>query len=182
MTQQVVCSERAMKHLARRDRRLAAVMERMGSLERRAYPDVFTALLRSVVSQQISKAAAASVWGKVTERFAPLTPETLGKASPEDLRACGLSLGKVRYFEDICHAALRGELEDSTFENLSDDEVVARLSALRGVGVWTAEMVLIFCLGRPDVVSWGDLAIRRGMTVLYGYETLTRDGTLMVAA
>lgn len=112
MTQQVVCSERAMKYLARRDRRLAAVMERIGPLERRAYPDVFTALLRSVVSQQISKAAAASVWNRVMERFVPLTPQVLGRASPEDLRECGLSIGKVRYFGDICQAALRGDLED----------------------------------------------------------------------
>lgn len=175
MTSTVVCSERAVKHLKKKDKAMAAVMERIGPIERAAYPDPFVSLLRSTVSQQISKAAAASIWARVNERFNPLTPEGIAAATEDDLRQCGLSFRKVEYMKGISESALAGDLERADLERLSDDDVIARLTALRGVGIWTAEMFLIFTLGRPDVVSWGDLAIRRGMAVLYGYEALTKE-------
>lgn len=175
MTSVVVCSEEAMRHLGKKDKGMAAVMERIGPIQRAAFPDPFTSLLRSTVSQQISKAAAASVWARVNERFNPLTPEGIVAAAEDEMRQCGLSFRKVEYMKGISEAALAGELDRADLEGLSDDEVIARLTALRGVGIWTAEMFLIFTLGRPDVVSWGDLAIRRGMAVLYGYETLTKE-------
>lgn len=171
----IICCDEALGYLRARDKKLAAAIDRIGPLEREAFPDLFTALLRSIVSQQISKAAAATVWGRMKERFTPLTPSVVLAAEVEEVRQCGLSLRKVAYIRGIAEAALRGDLDQRTLEALDDDEVIRHLSSLRGVGVWTAEMLLIFTLGRPDVVSWGDLAIRRGMTILYGHKTLTKN-------
>ena len=174
MTPLMVCNEEALAYLSRKDKKLGAAIERIGPLEREGFPDLFTALIRSIVSQQISKAAAATVWGRMKERFCPLTAENLLSASFEDIQSCGLSMKKVTYMQGIAEADLRGELNQKELEALDDDEVIKKLSSIKGVGVWTAEMLLIFTLGRPDVVSWGDLAIRRGMAYLYGHRELTR--------
>ncbi|MGI6253856.1 MAG: DNA-3-methyladenine glycosylase family protein [Aminivibrio sp.] len=174
MTSLFVCGEEALAWLSGRDKKLGAAIERIGPLEREGFPDLFTALIRSIVSQQISKAAAATVWGRINDKFRPLTAETLLEASFDDIQSCGLSMRKVTYMQGIAEAALRGEINRKELEALDDDGVIKKLSTLKGVGVWTAEMLLIFTLGRPDVVSWGDLAIRRGMTYLYGHKELTR--------
>ncbi len=171
----IICCDEALGYLRARDKKLAAAIDRISPLEREAFPDLFTALLRSIVSQQISKATAATVWGRMKERFTPLSPGVVLAVEVEEIRQCGLSLRKVAYMRGIAEATLRGDLDRRTLEALDDDEVIRHLSSLRGVGFWTAEMLLIFTLGRPDVVSWGDLAICRGMTILYGHKTLTKN-------
>ena len=95
-------------------------------------------------------------------------------AGDEALRGCGLSLRKAGYLREAARAALEGRLDGAELAAMSDREVVDRLTALPGVGVWTAEMLMIFSMQRPDVVSYGDLAIRRGVMRLYGLESLSR--------
>jgi DNA-3-methyladenine glycosylase II len=149
-------------------------MEEIGIIERNVTPDLFTALVASVASQQISAKAAETVWRRMEERFGAATPETIATASAESIQQCGMSMRKAGYIKGIGEAVADGRLDPEGLRDLSDDDVIARLSALNGVGVWTAEMILIFSMERPDVVSWGDLAIRRGMMKLYGLETLDR--------
>ena len=91
-----------------------------------------------------------------------------------EIQQCGLSMRKARYIHGASRAVAMQELMLEEFPSLPDAEIISRLSALDGIGVWTAEMLLIFSLQRPDVVSWGDLAIRRGMMALYGLSSLTR--------
>jgi DNA-3-methyladenine glycosylase II len=91
------------------------------------------------------------------------------------MRECGLSGRKIDYIKRIPDAALRGEIDVSCFHNMTDEEIIRQLSSLHGIGVWTAEMLLLFSLRRPDIVSWGDQAIRRGMMNLYGLKTLTKS-------
>lgn len=162
-------------HLRRRDRRLGQAIDRLGMLEAEMYPDLFTALVSSVVGQQISGKAAATVWGRVVERFAEITPARLDQAAVEDIQSCGMSFRKAEYVKGIAHACASGELDLEGAKQLPDREFIARLSSLRGIGTWTAEMMLIFSLNRMDVVSWNDLAIRRGMGLLYGVEPITKD-------
>jgi len=138
------------------------------------YPDLFTALVSSVVGQQISGKAAATVWNRVVERFGEITPSRLDQASLEEVQSCGMSFRKAEYVKGIAAACANGGLDLEDLKVLSDEEVVKALSSLKGIGPWTAEMMLIFSLGRKDVVSWGDLAIRRGMMSLYGLESLSR--------
>ncbi|MFZ5425508.1 MAG: DNA-3-methyladenine glycosylase family protein [Thermodesulfobacteriota bacterium] len=162
------------EHLKRRDATLGEAMDRLGRVEREVTPDPFQALLRSVVAQQISAKAAATVWTRIREMLGEVTPARVAEAGAEALKRCGLSLRKASRIHAIGRAAARGEVDFEGLRALNDAEVVARLTALPGVGAWTAEMLLIHCLERPDVVSRGDLAIRRGMMRLYRLDSLPR--------
>ncbi|KLU58776.1 DNA-3-methyladenine glycosylase 2 [Peptococcaceae bacterium CEB3] len=161
-------------HLKERDEKLGAVIERIGPIRRDIVPDPFEALILSVVNQQISKQAAQTVWDRLCALLGTVTAERLDGVAPARLRACGLSDRKVGYLKGIAEAALR-RIEFAGLSELTDREIIETLSALPGVGVWTAEMFLIFSLCRPDVVSYGDLAIRRGMMKLYGLTELPRE-------
>lgn len=161
-------------YLTQQDPALGQAIERIGMLERPVIPDPFAALVHSVVAQQISGKAAATVSRRLVERLGAITPATVGAAPLEDIQRCGLSLRKASTIKGLSDAVAEGALDLDALPTLPDDEVIARLSALRGIGVWTAEMILIFSLQRPDVVSWGDLGIRRGMMTLYGRDDLDR--------
>lgn len=163
------------EYLTRRDKILGAAMDRLGMIRRKVMPEPFPALVKSIVGQQISSKAMDTVYGRLVEALSGVTPASVAGADVEVIQKCGLSLRKARYIKGIGEAALRGEVDFSRFSEMSDDEVIARLTSLPGVGIWTAEMLLIHSMQRPDVVSWGDLAIRRGMMRLYGLDTLTRE-------
>jgi len=152
------------------------VVERAGALEptgpgSQGRPaDLYGALVRSIVGQQLSVLAARSIFGRLTERFGGRTPtpEEVLADDPEELRAaCGLSRGKVSFLRSLAEHALSGELELDRLTDLPDDEVIAELVAVKGIGVWTAHMFLIFTLARPDVLAWGDLGVRRAAERLY---------------
>lgn len=163
------------EHLKRRDKKLGAAIDRLGPLEREVTPDPFLALVMSVVGQQISSKAADTVWARLQEALSGVTPESIANAPFEHIQQCGLSFRKARYIKGIGEAACGGTLDCTLLDAMPDDEVIKTLSSLPGIGVWTAEMVLIFSLRRPDVVSWGDLAIRRGMMNLYGRKSLSKE-------
>jgi 3-methyladenine DNA glycosylase/8-oxoguanine DNA glycosylase len=162
-------------YLRKKDKRLGRAIDEIGIIERPVTPDLFTALVSSIISQQISAKAAVTVRSRMQERLGAITPETIASASVEEIQQCGLSTRKAGYIKGIGMAIVQEELDISGLHELSDEEVIARLSALKGVGTWTAEMLLIFSMERPDVVSWDDLAIRRGMMKLYGHKTLTKE-------
>ena len=161
-------------HLRKNDKKLGAAMDRIGLIERPVNPDLFAALVGSIVAQQISAKAAQTVWNRLEERLLLVSPASVCAASHEDVQQCGLSMRKVGYIKGIAAAVQGGNLDLALLAHMPDEEVVSSLITLPGVGVWTAEMMLIFSLQRPDVVSWGDLAIRRGMMTLYGYEKLEK--------
>lgn len=161
-------------YLAERDPVLGRAIRRIGPIERRVTPDLFEALAGSIVGQQISGKAAETVWRRLNALTGGVTPQSIVQAAVEALRGCGLSLRKVGYLQEAARAALEGRLDEKELAAMSDREVVDRLTALPGVGVWTAEMLMIFSMQRPDVVSFGDLAIRRGVMRLYGLESLSR--------
>lgn len=161
-------------HLRQNDDVLGAAIDRIGPIERSLTPDVFAALVLSVVGQQISNKAAETVGRRLTECVGTLSPAHIVDKSVEELQQCGLSFRKVAYIRGIAEAARDGTLDIAALPAMTDDAVIRHLTALPGIGVWTAEMLLIFSLARPDVVSWGDLAIRRGMARLYERDELTR--------
>jgi len=165
----------SIEYLQKKDKKLGAAIERIGRVERQVIPDLFTALVHSIVGQQISKQAAATVWNRVQEYFGEITPARVAVASSEEIQQLGISLRKATYIKGVAEAALEGSLDLDRLNSLPDGEIIERLSSLHGVGVWTAEMMLIFSMQRPDVVSWGDHAIRKGMMNLYGLTELTRE-------
>ena len=161
-------------HLSRRDRRLGRAIGRIGKIERPVMPDPFKALVHSIVAQQVSRKAADTVWMKLNERLSDVTPLKVAGTDVFAIQKCGLSMRKARYIKGIGEAAMSGRLDILKLKQMPDEEVIEKLSSFPGIGVWTAEMLLIFSLCRPDVVSWGDLAIRRGMTKLYGLKALSK--------
>ncbi len=143
--------------------------------------DHYGALVRSIASQQLSVLAARAIYGRLTERFggrAP-TPQEILDDDPEQLRAAaGFSRAKVGYLRSLAEHVLSGELELDRLDELSDDDVTAELVAVKGVGVWTAHMFLMFQLERPDVLPVGDLGIRRAIERAYGLDDLPDPPTI----
>ena len=170
----LTCPPEALAHLARRDKKMAAVIEQIGPIEREGYGNLFYALAHSIAGQQISGKALASIWQRVTALVGDITPERMAAQPPKALQACGLSFRKVEYVLDMTRKVLDGELDLAAIAALPDDEVIARLVALRGIGAWTAEMMLLFCLRRPDILSFGDLGIHRGLRMLYRHKAIDR--------
>lgn len=176
-------SAKARKALAASDPTMAALIERVGKidlatrLKRRQEerpPDAYGALLRAIVGQQLSTKAARTIYLRVLDLFGGTTPspEQLLEASEEDLRACGLSGRKTEYVRDLAAHVISGELELGRLEELGDEEVIEEIVAVRGLGQWTAEMFLLFHLQRPDVLSGGDLGIRKAVQVEYGLKEM----------
>lgn len=162
-------------YLRKNDKKLKAAIDGIGLIEREVIPDLFTALVNSIVSQQISAKAAATIWNRLLIKLGEINPVNISTASVTDIQSCGITNRKAAYIKGIGDAVVHGSLDLSSFHQLSDEEVIKQLSALNGVGKWTAEMLLIFSMQRPDVVSWGDLAIQRGMMKLYGLNSLSKE-------
>ncbi len=162
-------------YLKNRDKILGKAMDEIGIIQREVIPDLFIAIIRNIVGQQISIKAATTVWNRIQQHFTEITPETIMKATVEEIQQCGMSARKASYIKGVAQAIVQGDLNLSELHDLSDSEVIKRLSSLKGIGVWAAEMLLIFSMQRPDVVSWGDLGIRRGMMTLYSLEELTKE-------
>ncbi len=171
------------KALASADPVMAALIERIGEIDletrlrRRSEerpPDAYGALLRAIVGQQLSTKAARTIYLRVLDVFdgATPTPEQLLEASEEELRGAGLSGRKVEYLRDLASHVLSGELELDALDQLPDEEAIEEIVAVRGLGRWTAEMFLLFHLERPDVLSGGDLGIRKAVQVEYELEEM----------
>ena len=166
--------QKEIDYLSKKDKKLGAAIERIGHIKREVRPDVFVALVKSVISQQISTKAADTVWLRLNEMCQP-SAENIYSLKCEDIQSCGMSMRKAEYIHNIAAAAVNKAVDFDAFSQMSDEEVIQILSALKGIGVWTAEMLLIFSLCRPNIVSYGDLAIRRGMMRLYGHNELPKE-------
>ncbi|MDI6813686.1 MAG: DNA-3-methyladenine glycosylase [Desulfitobacteriaceae bacterium] len=167
--------QKEIDYLKHRDKKLGAAIDMIGLIKREITPDPFTALVSSVVSQQISNKAAATVWNRLQTLLGNITPESIAQTERSAIQGCGMSERKAGYIKGIADAATSGIVDFNGLHTLTDEEIIKRVSSLRGVGVWTAEMLLIFSLCRPDVVSYKDLAICRGMMNLYGLDEFPKE-------
>ena len=171
--------QEAVEHLRHADDTLRQIIDERGPLDletrTRGRPsDAYGALLRSIVGQQLSTKAARSIYGRLIEQFggrAP-TPQELLDADPEVVRSAGLSRPKVNYLRSLAEHVVSGELELDRLQERGDEEVTREVTAVKGLGQWTADMFLIFHLGRPDVLPVGDLGVRRAVERAYGLEAL----------
>jgi DNA-3-methyladenine glycosylase II len=167
------------RELMRADKVLRRLMEERGPIDpeidrRGSRPDPWEALARAIVGQQLSTLAARSIWEKLVGQYGGKLPppEALLRKRKETLRKAGLSNAKVEFLRDLAAHVKDGRLDLKRLAKLPDEDVVAELIEVKGVGRWTAEMFLIFHLGRPDVVSVGDLGIRRAVQISYGMKEL----------
>lgn len=163
---------RARRHLTRRDPVLGGLIARVGRCTLRPGGDAFEALVRAVVAQMISTAAARSVYARLEATVGEMTPANLLAAGAERVRAAGLSGAKVRALTDLSNHVVSGQLPLAHLPELDDEEVIDRLVDVRGIGRWTAEMFLIFSLGRLDVLPVDDLGLRAGVKEHFGLAQL----------
>ena len=167
------------RELSKADPRIGRLIDDGGPIDpdtdrRGSRPDAYEALIRAIVGQQLSTKAARTIWGRVLDLFDGKTPapDEVTAVDPERLREAGLSWSKVSYVRDLAEHVSDGELELERLLELPDEDVIEELTAIKGIGRWTAEMFLIFHLGRPDVVSTGDLGIRRAAQLAYGLDEM----------
>jgi DNA-3-methyladenine glycosylase II len=163
----------------KKDTKFAPLLKRHGQPDLSRYHggiNIFQSLLRSIVFQQISGSAARSIHGRLLDLFPRKhpTPELLLKIRAPKLRACGLSIQKIVYVKDLAARCLDGTINPKKFPRMTSQEIVDHLIVVKGIGVWTAQMMLIFNLHRLDILPVGDLAIRKGFKRVYG---LTSDPT-----
>ena len=172
--------ETARRSLRRRDPILGAVIRRVGPCEMRARGDPYRSLLRSVVYQQLAGAAAAAIAGRLRRHFGGRypRPEVLLAARDADLRSAGLSRQKIATLQAVAAAFADGTLSNRGLRRMGDDEVVEAVTRIKGIGEWTAHMILMFSLGSPDVLPVGDYGVRKGAQHLYGLPALPRRAEL----
>lgn len=179
-------TRQAVRHLRRADHRLAALIARVGPLRMNLRPALspFEALLRAITYQQLSGKAAATIHGRLLDLFPEgLAPESLLALPEAALRGAGLSHNKLLAVRDLATKTLDGSVPDFTvMDALTDDEIIERLTVVRGIGRWSVEMLLMFTLGRPDVLPVDDLGIRKGFQLVYGMKRLPAAVTLRRAA
>lgn len=167
--------EAEIRHLKDRDPVLGAAADAIGPVRRQVIPDLFEALVHSIIGQQISTKAHITVWQRLKSSLGAVTPQRVLALSEDVLRGFGISLRKIRYIQNAAEKVLSRQLDIQALKLLPDEEVCRELTALSGVGVWTAEMLMIFSLQRPDILSFGDLGIQRGLRMLYGLPSVSRS-------
>jgi DNA-3-methyladenine glycosylase II len=166
--------EKEIEYLKRKDKRLGAAIDKIGHICREVDTDIFSSVVHHIVGQQISSAALKTVWMRLAAKLGAVNSETVCSVSREDIQSCGITFKKADYIKDFAEKVHCGEFDIDALRDMPDAEVEVTLSALKGIGVWTAEMLMIFCLQRPNVVSYGDLAIQRGMRMLYHHREIDR--------
>ena len=160
---------KAVNHLKKSDAVLASVITRVGACKVTYREPTFEALARSIVFQQLSTKAARTIYGRFEEAAGgKVTPEAIQNLSVSEMRRCGLSKQKIGYIRDLAEHALSGKVDFEKLPSMSDEEVIMALTDIKGVGVWTAHMFLIFALRRPNVLPVGDLGVRTAIQRLYG--------------
>jgi DNA-3-methyladenine glycosylase II len=175
MSDYFIYGQKEVDYLKSRDKRLGAVIEQTGHIYRRVIPDLYAALVHSIIGQQISTKAHETIWQRMNEGIGAITPQAIDAMSLEDLQKYGMTFKKAGYIKSTARKILTGEFNIDSLNNMTDEEVCTELSKLDGVGTWTAEMLMIFSMQRPNIVSYKDLAIIRGMKWLYHHKEMTKE-------
>jgi DNA-3-methyladenine glycosylase II len=181
--------KKAIQHLKKSDPVMAAIIEQVGPFAMQYREPVFQTLVRSIVYQQLSGKAALTIFNRLLEaaragmrpdqaKLQPVTPEAILKLRPQKMRALGLSQQKVAYLRELARMTRDGDIQFQKLPELGDTEVIAHLTRVKGVGVWTVHMFLMFALRRPDVLPVGDLGVRTAMKKAYGLADLPKPAEM----
>ena len=166
--------EAELSYLRKKDKRLGEVIDRVGRVYRTVDTDLFSSVVHHIVGQQISTNAQATVWLRLRDALGSVSAETVLAAGVPQLQSLGMTFRKAEYITDFAEKVHTGEFDLYAVEHMSDEDAIRELSALKGIGVWTAEMILLFCLQRPDIFSFDDLAIQRGLRMVYHHRNIDR--------
>ena len=176
--------EAARKHLRRADPLMRRIVDRVGPFELQVRGTPYQSLLRAILYQQLAGAAASAIERRCLALFGDRVPEPqeLLSTSPDELRATGVSRQKASYLHSLAEHCANGGLTQRSLSRASDEDVIEMVTEVKGIGRWTAEMLLIFCLGRPDVLPVDDLGIRRAMKDAYGLDSMPDPQTMLKIA
>lgn len=163
-----------MTFLSETDENMGRLINHYGFLERTVNPDLFSCLVESIVAQQISGKAADTIYAKVQKVAEKIDPRHILDADEQTLRACGLSARKVSYLKSAADFFLQEGCCEENISALTKEELIALLTQIKGVGIWTAEMLMIFSLAKPDILSYHDFGIRKSLSALYELTSLTK--------
>ena len=166
--------EKEISYLKSKDAKLAEVIDTLGFVEREIDTDLFSAVVHHIIGQQISTKAQASIWQRMQDSLGQVNTETILSAGVSNLQALGISFRKAEYITDFARKVHTGEFDIEAVSQMSDTDAISALSSLKGIGVWTAEMILLFCMQRPDIFSYDDLAIQRGLRMIYHHRRIDR--------
>ncbi len=166
--------EAEVAYLKSRDRRLGAVIDQVGHINREADPDLFSCVVHHIVGQQISTKAQGTVWSRMQTALGQVDAAHICAAEPAQLQSFGMTFRKADYIKQFGQKVRSGAFDLAAVPHMTDEEAILALSSLNGVGVWTAEMILLFCLQRPNIFSFGDLAIHRGLRMVYRHRSIDR--------
>ena len=167
--------ERELSYLRQKDKRLGAVIDRIGQIDRAVDPNLFSSVVHHIIGQQISTKAQATIWQRIHDTLGSINAETILKAGVPALQALGMTFRKAEYITDFAEKIHTGAFRLDEVARMNDEDAIRALSSLKGIGVWTAEMILLFCIQRPDIFSYDDLAIRRGLRMVYHHREIDRE-------
>ena len=163
-----------LNYLRKKDKRLGGVIDRVGPIRREVDPDLFSSVVHHIIGQQISTKAQATIWQRMRDALGQVNAETVLAAGVPRLQALGMTFRKAEYITDFAEKVHTGAFDLAAVERMSDEDAIEALRALKGIGVWTAEMILLFCMQRPDIFSYDDLAIQRGLRMVYHHREIDR--------
>ena len=161
-------------YLRQKDKRLCAVIDRIGHIERAVDTDLFSSVVHHIIGQQISTKAQATIWRRRQDTLGEGNAEAILTAGVPKLQSLGMTFRKAEYITDFAEKVHTGVLSLDAVAHKEDEGAIRALSSLKGNGVWTAEMILLFCLQRPDIFSYDDLAIQRGLRMVYHHREIDR--------
>jgi DNA-3-methyladenine glycosylase II len=174
------CSpEAALTHLRAADAVLATIIGRVGAYDMQYHEPTFRALVRSIVFQQLHGKAARAIFDRLQAKAGgKITPDSILKLRPAQMRSLGLSRQKLTYIRDLARKTRDGLVEFEKFPQMSDEEVIAELTQVKGIGQWTAHMFLMFALRRPNILPTGDYGVRSAMRKAYGMKVMPKPRTM----
>lgn len=161
-------------YLKSRDKALSEIMDKVGHIRREVDTDLFSSVVHHIVGQQISTKAQATIWQRMIDYFGEVNAESILSADISKLQSFGMTFRKAEYIRDFAEKVHCGRFDLQAVSKMSDQEAIKELSALKGIGVWTAEMILLFGLQRSDIFSFDDLAIQRGLRMTYHHRKIDR--------
>ncbi len=166
--------EREVEYLKSKCKKLAAVIDEIGMIKREIDKDLFSVVVSNIVGQQISSKAFETIWKRFKYNLGEVNADNILNAGSEKLHSFGISYKKAEYITDFANKIKNGELDLDSIWEKSDEEVIKELTSLKGIGAWTAEMLMLFCMERNNVFSYNDLAIQRGLRMVYHHRKITK--------
>ena len=162
-------------YIRSKDAKMGKYIDRIGHLYKSVDSNLFSSVVLNIIGQQISMKAQETIWARMNDDLKEVTPQTIADAGIDRIQSYGTSFKKAGYIYNFAQKILNGEFDLEAIWDKPDEEVIKELSSLNGIGEWTAEMIMLFCMQRPNIFSFKDLAIQRGLRMVYHHRKITKE-------